>query len=269
VISCSIATMDIATKGWSSAFNTAGRNPADSPLVWVSLLVQAHFFIVSKCGMIYGCGHCDMLVFIPVNIVLNVFFTAAAGLFVLGEACQVPGWKAWLGLASAMMCVVGGIVMLVSGPAQAELPASPLGQEQPAQPLAGETSGSDGETPSSAEGSAASAPARLNSPLFLLVTKSAALACLNGEHRLAAHSRELLLEEVMSPVPSIWNSAMGAPFESIGNCIGGLLAPLGFRLATKWALRLFSASRAQRAWDMAFDNRTGLARMLEGVPSAL
>jgi hypothetical protein len=68
-----------------------------------------------RVGTIIGCNRCDVLLFVPLNTVMNIFVSVATGLVVLQEW---RGVTSWVGLTSASLSMLGGIVMLVAGPAQ-------------------------------------------------------------------------------------------------------------------------------------------------------
>ncbi|CAJ1357100.1 unnamed protein product [Effrenium voratum] len=90
VTSCSSAEMDVAAKGWAAALKLG------PPLVGM------------RVGTIIGCHRCDVLLFIPISTVLNIFVSVATGLVVLEEWQQVDSWT---GLASSSLTVLGGIIM--------------------------------------------------------------------------------------------------------------------------------------------------------------
>jgi len=206
-ISCSIAAMDIATKGWAAAVRD-DENALESPLFWVSFITQAAFFIVSKWGMIYGCSRCDVLIFVPLNIVLNIFFAVAAGMVVLGEASQVPGAKSWFGLTASWLCVVAGILLLVSGPAQTQEDlARSLKQKPPADDAHSDSGGATDETTDTVDDTAApdSEPAsghiatgqHLQPALWLFINQPHAIARLNRAHISAANTRRWWRRQVV------------------------------------------------------------------------
>jgi len=66
-----------------------------------------------RWGMIYGCARCDVLLFVPLNTVENIFLSVVTGMVVLQEWRQVENW---LGLFCSALSVLGGIVLLVQGP---------------------------------------------------------------------------------------------------------------------------------------------------------
>lgn len=110
----SSAFMDLAAKGWSAALNRGVDSAWASPIFWYSLLSNVIFLISMRVSMIYGCKRCDVLLFVPLNTVLNMFYSVLAGMVVLQEWRQVISWP---GLLGASTSVLGGVVMLVSGPA--------------------------------------------------------------------------------------------------------------------------------------------------------
>jgi len=195
--------MDVATKGWAAALRDDPQKGIWSPLFWVSFVTQAGFFVISKWGMIYGCSRCDVLIFVPLNIVLNIFFAVAAGMVVLGEAAQVPSARSWFGLLASWLCVVTGILMLVSGPAgtQDEFSLKPERPADEAQSDSGATDDTtDAEEPVALErvtsdgnsGNLHSSPA-----FWLFITKSSAIARLNRAHITAAHTRRRWRQQVL------------------------------------------------------------------------
>ncbi|CAE8631095.1 unnamed protein product [Polarella glacialis] len=67
-----------------------------------------------RVGTIIGCHRCDVLLFVPLNTVLNIFVSVATGMVVLEEWRQVDSWP---GLVASALSITGGIMMLVTGPA--------------------------------------------------------------------------------------------------------------------------------------------------------
>lgn len=110
----SSAFMDLAAKGWSAPLAQGLDHAWYSNLFWASLALNAAFLVTMRVSMIYGCKRCDVLMFVPLNTVLNIFYSVIAGMVVLQEYQQVISWP---GLISASTSVLGGVVMLVSGPA--------------------------------------------------------------------------------------------------------------------------------------------------------
>ncbi|CAJ1388052.1 unnamed protein product [Effrenium voratum] len=117
VTSCSSAEMDVAAKGWAAALKLGPAAALESALFWISVVVNVIFLVGMRVGTIIGCHRCDVLLFIPISTVLNIFVSVATGLVVLEEWQQVDSWT---GLASSSLTVLGGIIMLVTGPAEAE-----------------------------------------------------------------------------------------------------------------------------------------------------
>merc|ERR1719193_796095 len=112
--------MDVACKGWLAAIHDLGKHSAlTCGTFWVSFLFNALFLIIMRAGTIHGCAKCDVLIFMPLNIVLNVFLSVATGMVVLDEGRHV---QSWVGLSFSMISVIGGIVMLVTGPAKGSAP---------------------------------------------------------------------------------------------------------------------------------------------------
>lgn len=110
----SSAFMDLAAKGWSAALARGADNAGYSMLFWASLALNVVFLVSMRVSMIYGCKRCDVLLFVPLNTVLNIFYSVLAGMVVLQEYKEVNSWP---GLLAASTSVLGGVVMLVSGPA--------------------------------------------------------------------------------------------------------------------------------------------------------
>jgi len=211
VISCSVAAMDVATKGWSAALHGDPHDALRSTLFWASLLAQAWFFIVSKWGMLFGCSRCDVLLFVPLNIVLNIFFAVAAGMVVLGEASQVPSASNWFGILASWACVVAGILMLVRGPA--DIQDSPRASWK-TQGCTTDESRSDSDTLTEDDtgtgqddecetvdrldaSGGARAETSLKPPCWFLVSQTFAVDRLNRAHINAANARMWWREQVL------------------------------------------------------------------------
>lgn len=202
---CSSAFMDLATKGWTASLHAGGIHGAvTSPLFWSAFLVNAFFLVAMRTSMIYGCKRCDVLLFVPLNTVFNILISVGAGLVVMEEWRQVTSW---VGLTSSGLCILGGISMLVCGPAE--------GQERPQRERTRsgddedrQTSSRDSTTPeSSSEVSSAPCLERKGS-MFVETgavlyetavggchTKSVALSRLNWVHKRAADARARLQAE--------------------------------------------------------------------------
>lgn len=118
VSGCSSAFMDVAAKGWSAALDTGGIDHAWNSLTfWVCFIANCIFLLSMRISMIYGCKRCDVLLFVPVSTVSNILYSVLAGMVVMKEYRQVVSWP---GLLSASFVVLGGVVMLVSGPARSD-----------------------------------------------------------------------------------------------------------------------------------------------------
>merc|ERR1740123_1155660 len=116
VSGCSSAFMDVAAKGWTAVLDTGGLDGALVSLTfWVAFLINAAFLTAMRVSMIYGCKRCDVLLFVPLSTVSNIFYSVLAGMVVMKEYQQVVSWP---GLLAASVSVLGGVVMLVSGPAR-------------------------------------------------------------------------------------------------------------------------------------------------------
>mmetsp|Transcript_71975 Transcript_71975/g.153943 ORF Transcript_71975/g.153943 Transcript_71975/m.153943 type:complete len:488 (-) Transcript_71975:19-1482(-) len=136
------AFMDVTAKGWSSALALGLDSAMLSPVFWICVLLNLTFMCVMRWGMIYGCGSCDVLLFVPINTVENIFVSVATGLVVLQEWRRV---SSWVGLFFSSLSVLGGIVLLVTGPGDSS-------EES------GSTSGSPGRAVSSGVNTAAATP---------------------------------------------------------------------------------------------------------------
>merc|ERR1712061_570621 len=106
--------MDLAAKGWLAACATGFENAVKSPLLWSALVVNIIFLVVMRMGTIYGCKHTDVLSFVPLNTVLNIFISSSTGMISLAESSVVVSWA---GLISTSVSIIAGVIMLVSGPA--------------------------------------------------------------------------------------------------------------------------------------------------------
>lgn len=115
VTSCSSAEMDVAAKGWAAALKEGPGAALESALFWLSVIINVIFLVGMRAGTIIGCHRCDVLLFIPTSTVLNIFVSVATGLVVLEEWRQVASWT---GLFASSLTVLGGIIMLVDGPAE-------------------------------------------------------------------------------------------------------------------------------------------------------
>lgn len=125
---CASAFMDVAAKGWSAVLDSGGINHAlFSFTFWVALSFNIVFLIAMRLSMIYGCRQCDVLLFVPLSTVMNIFYSVLAGMAVLKEYKQVVSWP---GLLAASVSVLGGVVMLVSGPAMQHDDESPPDEGQ-------------------------------------------------------------------------------------------------------------------------------------------
>lgn len=57
----------------------------ESGLFWAAFLSNVAFLIIMRAGTIYGCAKCDVLLFMPINTVLNVFLSVVTGMVALGR----------------------------------------------------------------------------------------------------------------------------------------------------------------------------------------
>jgi len=122
--------MDVAGKGWLGVLRDLGKSGGlESGLFWAAFLSNVAFLIIMRAGTIYGCAKCDVLLFMPINTVLNVFLSVVTGMVVLDEGRNVYSWS---GVTFSMISVIGGIVMLVTGPAQGIVEEEHTGDECPA-----------------------------------------------------------------------------------------------------------------------------------------
>ncbi|CAE7536871.1 unnamed protein product [Symbiodinium natans] len=117
VTSTSSAAMDVAAKGWAAPLKLGPGPALQSQLFWISVVCNLVFLVGMRAGTIIGCHRCDVLLFIPCSTVMNIFVSVATGLVVLEEWKEV---KSWTGLASSSLTVLGGIIMLVTGPAEGD-----------------------------------------------------------------------------------------------------------------------------------------------------
>jgi len=113
VSGCSSAFMDVACKGWSAVLSHGVDYAWTSWRFWAALGINIIYLIGMRVSMIYGCKRCDVLVFVPLNTVLNIFFSVLVGMVIMHESDQV---QTWVGLVASSLSVLGGVIMLVSGP---------------------------------------------------------------------------------------------------------------------------------------------------------
>eukprot|EP00929_Paragymnodinium_shiwhaense_P014401 TRINITY_DN122309_c0_g1_i1.p1 TRINITY_DN122309_c0_g1~~TRINITY_DN122309_c0_g1_i1.p1 ORF type:complete len:476 (-),score=67.84 TRINITY_DN122309_c0_g1_i1:272-1699(-) len=124
VTGCSSAFMDVATKGWSAVLRDEGVGKAvTSALFWSSLQINVLFMVSMRIGIIYGCSQTDVLLFVPLNTVLNIFLSVLAGMVICQEALYV---ESWAGICLSSCTVLAGIVMLAAGPSTEEVTDSSL-----------------------------------------------------------------------------------------------------------------------------------------------
>eukprot|EP00418_Pyrodinium_bahamense_P006468 CAMPEP_0179024000 /NCGR_PEP_ID=MMETSP0796-20121207/7227_1 /TAXON_ID=73915 /ORGANISM="Pyrodinium bahamense, Strain pbaha01" /LENGTH=412 /DNA_ID=CAMNT_0020719943 /DNA_START=59 /DNA_END=1297 /DNA_ORIENTATION=- len=199
---CSSAFMDVATKGWTAGLHTSGIHGAlKSRLFWAAFLVNAVFLVVMRTSMIYGCKHVDVLLFVPLNTVLNILLSAGAGLVVLEEWRQVSSWP---GLVSSGLCILGGVAMLVAGPTNGQDVGEEQAQCEPGSAASEESASASRDAATGDSGSEASSAACLDHRASMLIdtgsvlfdtalggchTKSMALSRLNRVHQRAAAAR--------------------------------------------------------------------------------
>lgn len=156
---CSSAFMDIATKGWTACLRSAG-GPLDVVtqggwLFWACVVANIFFMIFMRFGLIWGCQHCDVLLFVPLNAVLNTFISVAAGIVALSEGSGVISWA---GLAFSGVSCATGTILLAGGPQDAsDDDTSDLFTEGDAEDRGGD--GEDDEaTPEELDGAALATP---------------------------------------------------------------------------------------------------------------
>lgn len=109
----SSAVMDVTAKGWTAVLREGVNAAAVSPIFWGSVVLNITFLVIMRTGLIYGCRRCDVLVFLPLHTVTNIFLSVVTGLLVMQE------WKtvsSWIGLVCSSFAILGGIIMLVTGP---------------------------------------------------------------------------------------------------------------------------------------------------------
>ncbi|CAK0829960.1 unnamed protein product [Prorocentrum cordatum] len=121
---CSSAFMDVSTKGWTACLRSAG-GPLDVValggwLFWACVVANVFFMVFMRFGLssgqhpiIWGCQHCDVLLFVPLNSVLNTLFSVVAGIVALGEGSGVISWA---GLAFSGISCATGTILLAGGP---------------------------------------------------------------------------------------------------------------------------------------------------------
>jgi hypothetical protein len=114
VCACSSAFMDLATKAWSAVLRDGVNIAARSPLFWLAVAANLSLYLVMRSGMIYGCRHCDVLTFVPLHMVFNIFMSVLTGMTSLQEYETVTSWP---GLSCTTVSILSGIFMLISGPA--------------------------------------------------------------------------------------------------------------------------------------------------------
>jgi len=212
VTSTSSAAMDVAAKGWAAPLKLGPARALQSELFWISVVANLLFLVGMRAGTIIGCHRCDVLLFIPCSTVMNIFVSVATGLVVLEEWKEV---KSWTGLASSSLTVLGGIIMLVTGPAEGDNERSAKGSdsetlevtgsedfEEPSWPScvcdAVEIDGSDPDDPDE------TAMATTVSFSSLLYThKMHALASMNKNHSRAAFYRDCMQKGLRALKPEM------------------------------------------------------------------
>lgn len=117
VTGCSSAFMDVSTKGWTACLRSAG-GPLDVVahggwVFWASVVGNVFFMFFLRFGLIWGCQHCDVLLFVPLNAVLNTFISVAAGIVALCEGSDVISWA---GLVFSGISCATGTILLAGGP---------------------------------------------------------------------------------------------------------------------------------------------------------
>ncbi|CAK0878022.1 unnamed protein product [Prorocentrum cordatum] len=114
---CSSAFMDVSTKGWAACLRSAG-GPLEVVarggwLFWACVVANVFFMVFMRFGLIWGCQHCDVLLFVPLNSVLNTLFSVVAGIVALSEGSGVISWA---GLVFSGISCATGTVLLAGGP---------------------------------------------------------------------------------------------------------------------------------------------------------
>lgn len=147
VTACSSAFMDVSTKGWTACLRSA-EGPLDALtnggwLFWACVLGNVFFMFFLRFGLIWGCQHCDVLLFVPLNAVLNTFISVAAGIVALREGSHVMSWA---GLAFSGISCATGTILLAGGPQDVNhddkdgfSPTSPILNEGSAEDTEGES----------------------------------------------------------------------------------------------------------------------------------
>ncbi|CAE7218643.1 unnamed protein product [Symbiodinium pilosum] len=192
VTSTSSAAMDVAAKGWAAPLKKGPAWALQSELFWISVIFNLIFLVGMRTGTIIGCHRCDVLLFIPCSTVMNIFVSVATGLVVLEEWKEV---KSWVGLASSSLTVLGGIIMLVTGPAEGNNQRSGALSEDSSDEELGEEEtfeASDAcvcdaveidvSDPDESETSRPSRPATVSFSSLLYTHKMHALASMNKNH---------------------------------------------------------------------------------------
>merc|ERR1712194_448761 len=108
VSGCCSAFMDVACKGWSAVLSGGIDHAWVSWRFWAALAVNVLYLVGMRVSMIYGCKRCDVLLFVPLHTVLNIFFSVLVGMVILRES---EGVESWVGLVAASTSVLGGVVM--------------------------------------------------------------------------------------------------------------------------------------------------------------
>lgn len=208
VTSTSSAAMDVAAKGWAAPLKTGPARALQSELFWISVVANLIFLVGMRAGTIIGCHRCDVLLFIPCSTVMNIFVSVATGLVVLEEWKEV---KSWTGLASSSLTVLGGIIMLVTGPAEGDSERSAkdsdsetlevTGSEDFEEPCVCDAVEIDGSDPDDPEETAMATTVSFSSLLY--THKMHALASMNKNHSRAAFYRDCMHKGLRALKPEI------------------------------------------------------------------
>lgn len=62
-----------------------------SPVFWIAISFNLIFLVILRWSTIYGCGKCDVLIFVPLNTTINIIFSVATGMICLKEYTSAPG----------------------------------------------------------------------------------------------------------------------------------------------------------------------------------
>jgi len=113
VCACSSAFMDLSTKVWSASFSDESGKGSRHWTLWPAIVINIALYLVMRWGIVYGCRHCDVLVFMPFHTTVSILTSMITGMVVLQEYRAVSSWP---GLGATVVSMLIGIIMLVTGP---------------------------------------------------------------------------------------------------------------------------------------------------------